>query len=206
MATNRSTGYLFGGSYTSTSSNPVTDSMNCPNNYTPLRVGSDIFVCGSGNVELGLRFSIPFGGFESCRVGNPLAADGAADQSTWPHQCPTGFSRHALGIDGDCEISYCAQTGVLSNLLYSPPKLPPFTPQPSVTGNTTTANSSILLLAGSNGRVWVKSDSAQWERASREAIEQLTTDPQPNSGNGNNCLGLITAISVLAVIALCIGI
>ena len=206
MATNRSTGYLFGGSYTSTSSNPVTDSMNCPNNYTPLRVGADIYVCGSGNVELGLRFSIPFGGFESCRVGNPLAADGAADQSTWPHQCPTGFSRHALGIDGDCEISYCAQTGVLSNLLYSPPKLPPFTPQPSVTGNTTTANSSILLLAGSNGRVWVKSDSAQWERASREAIEQLTIDPQPNSGNGNNHLGLITAISVLAVIALCIGV
>jgi len=92
MPTSSHGGYLFGGSYTTTIVNPITNAMTCPNDYIPLHLGSDIRICVSSDYELGLRHSIPFGGFESCRVGNPLAATNATDQSKWPHQCPSGFS------------------------------------------------------------------------------------------------------------------
>ena len=81
MPTSSHGGYLFGGSYTATIVNPITNAMTCPNDYIPLRLGSGIRICVSRDYELGLRHSIPIGGFESCRVGNPLAATNATDQN-----------------------------------------------------------------------------------------------------------------------------
>ena len=54
MPTSSHGGYLFGGSYTTTIVNPITNAMTCPNDYIPLRLGSDIRICVSSDYELGL--------------------------------------------------------------------------------------------------------------------------------------------------------
>ena len=69
-------GYPFGGVYTDTTANPLTNDKSCPENYVALRLGMDsgMYVCVSDEDELGYyRYSVPFGGFFSCQAGNPLA-------------------------------------------------------------------------------------------------------------------------------------
>ena len=68
-------GYLFGGVYTDTTANPLTNDKSCPENYVALRLGMDsgMYVCVSDDDELAYRYSVPFGGFFSCDAGNPLA-------------------------------------------------------------------------------------------------------------------------------------
>ena len=46
-------GFLFGGLYSSTTSNPLTKAMSCPSHYYPLRFGQDAQVCVSDDYELG---------------------------------------------------------------------------------------------------------------------------------------------------------
>ncbi|KAL9987253.1 hypothetical protein ACROYT_G001529 [Oculina patagonica] len=94
------TGYLFGGLYSETSENPVTQGHSCPLKFYPLRFGATMQVCVSDDYELGYQQSVPFGGFFSCNAGNPLARGHSnlemfANQSIssgWPKTCPTGYS------------------------------------------------------------------------------------------------------------------
>ena len=67
------TGYLFGGLYSEVLKNPVTQDHSCPLKFYPLRFGATMHVCVSDDYELGYEQSVPFGGFFSCKAGNPLA-------------------------------------------------------------------------------------------------------------------------------------
>lgn len=67
-------GYLFGGLYSWSSVNPVTQTRSCPAKFYPLTFGAQMTVCVSDDYELGFQHSVPFGGFFSCQYGNPLAA------------------------------------------------------------------------------------------------------------------------------------
>lgn len=66
------TGYLFGGLYSDAVNNPVTQAHSCPLKFYSLRIGTTIRVCVSDDYELSYEQSVPFGGFFSCRAGNPL--------------------------------------------------------------------------------------------------------------------------------------
>ena len=68
------TGYLFGGLYSDSLNNPVTQDRSCPLKFYPLRFGATMQVCVSDDYEHGFPRSVPFGGFTSCSKGNPLGA------------------------------------------------------------------------------------------------------------------------------------
>ena len=72
------TGYLFGGLYSEVMKNPVTQDHSCPLKFYPLRFGATMHVCVSDDYELGYQQSVPFGGFFSCNLGNPLGVSKSA--------------------------------------------------------------------------------------------------------------------------------
>ncbi|KAM7532684.1 hypothetical protein Aperf_G00000130110 [Anoplocephala perfoliata] len=65
-------GFLFGGIYTDTTVNPITNAQSCPLYYVAQQMGRRIWVCMSTDRELGRRYSMAFGGFYTCQSGNPL--------------------------------------------------------------------------------------------------------------------------------------
>jgi len=129
-------GYLFGGLYNSVLMNPLTHFKSCPNQYYPLNFGQDIKICVSRNYEQGFSFSIPFGGFESCHAGNPLAVSSSSkgsefEPNDWLHRCPSGYSPHLANIEQSCEINYCIKAGSLNQLSLAPVMRPPFQAAPT---------------------------------------------------------------------------
>ena len=132
-------GYLFGGMYNSIMMNPLTHSKSCPNQFYPLKFGQDTKICVSRDYELGLALSTPFGGFESCHAGNPLAMSSGFkgldflkfEPSDWPHRCPGGYTPHLAGIEKSCEINYCVKAGSLNVPSLAPIMRPPFQAAPT---------------------------------------------------------------------------
>ncbi|XP_071951121.1 macrophage-expressed gene 1 protein-like [Antedon mediterranea] len=183
------TGYLFGGVYTSTMPNLLTEIHACPNTFYPLRMGSDLFVCVNGDYELGYRYSVPFAGFFSCSAGNPLSLEGkttyASDSiskepvnnlamflkeggpASWPQKCPSGYSQHLAAIDNDCRIDFCIKANSISGL----PKInrPPFNRKPSRNPNTT----KTWYIVATNSDVWLKNTTTSHWR--------LMEDEDPNA-------------------------
>ncbi|XP_044537907.1 macrophage-expressed gene 1 protein-like [Gracilinanus agilis] len=132
-------GFLFGGLYTNTQKNPLTKAQTCPTYFYPLVLFVDLKVCVSSNYELGKTSAIPFGGFFSCRVGNPLAgllkgqSPGMlkeifyqASTTVYPMKCPPGYSQHQAYLSEGCQILYCLQAGSLFAQQLAPIHLPPF--------------------------------------------------------------------------------
>lgn len=130
-------GFLFGGIFTKTVSNPVTKSQSCPPYYQPTMVTSDMFVCLSDDFELGQRYSIPFAGFFSCQEGNPLANQYFSPTFT-SKSCPGGYSQHIGTIEDECEINYCTLANSFFGQTAMPVRFPPFVHKPNewnATGN-----------------------------------------------------------------------
>lgn len=134
-------GFLFGGIFTGTIDNPLTQARECPLYFYPLEFGSDMKVCVSDDFELGFRYSVPFSGFFSCKAGNPLAIGDDIDPSTvdlysylkaappeeWPRRCPSGYSMHLASVEKDtCEINYCVKTRSFSYKGLPAIRKPPF--------------------------------------------------------------------------------
>lgn len=165
------TGYLFGGFYTSTTSNPITGSMQCPRYFIPLHFSEDIQVCVSSDYELGYSNSIPFAGFESCQAGNPLAASSSVQQtpSEWPHDCPRGYAQHLADIAEGCEINICVKAGVFSPYSLLPATLPPFRRHPGYKKNVTEG----LVLFGIYGEVWIKEKDGQWKVSNNDSLKEV---------------------------------
>lgn len=201
----QSEGYLFGGVYTSTSPNPVTGASRCPTYFTPLSMAQDINVCVSVDVEMGYKYSLPFAGFDSCEIGNPLAATGAngypaGNPSDWPNQCPQGYTQHMITVDNGCEINYCVQLLSGKGLLVA--QLPPFGPVPQPKFNMT----KTLVVGDYDGEVWVKGQDGTWSKSAQggtgglSALQKLadanhtascnstTTVPLPQDNAGSSSL------------------
>ena len=154
-------GYLFGGFYTSKTSNPVTGSMTCPKFFYPLHMGEDIKVCVSTDYEQGFAYSVDFAGFESCSVGNPLAdlTPNDKNQANWPHNCPLGYAQHLVSVEDGCEINFCVRAGAFKSNSLIAPKLPPFRKHPKYKFNVT----DTLAVFGVYGEIWVKNDEGGWD-------------------------------------------
>ncbi|KAK6993908.1 macrophage-expressed 1 protein, partial [Biomphalaria glabrata] len=104
VSTKDNTGYFFGGFYTPTQDNPLTGSTTCPPGFYPRRILTDMRLCLSDAPK---ERAIPFGGFFSCKSGNPLAVleaksslEKSDDSSTsYPMRCPEKFNQHLATID-----------------------------------------------------------------------------------------------------------
>ncbi|BFZ08575.1 hypothetical protein BsWGS_11615 [Bradybaena similaris] len=210
-------GYLFGGLYTSTSENLVIGAKGCPATYYARQMFTDLNICISDDYEFGQQFSVPFGGFFSCKSGNPLAADGvhpvgskkvAATNSlksfmerngnSWPSKCPDGYSQHLATDDMGCSIHYCVQTGALSGPALPPVKRPPFMNKPAV---LLEQDDNLVMFNAETG-VWMKNEKAK-------VFQSTLINAAPSRQESSNTVkdmspGVAAAISVCATLG-CIG-
>ena len=182
----KSGGYLFGGVYTSTSPNPITGASRCPIYFTPLSMAQDISVCVSVDVEQGSKYSIPFAGFDSCEIGNPLAITGTngygMNPSDWPSHCPQGYTQHMVTVDNGCEINYCILAGALNGNGLLPPQLPPFSPVPQPKFNVTRT----LVVGDYDGGIWVKGQDGTWSKSAQGGTGGLQKLANTNSCNSTS--------------------
>lgn len=157
-------GYMFGGLYTSRSVNPVTKSMSCPNHFYAVHIGENLEVCVSSEYELGFADSIPFGGFQSCQAGNPLAASTKLSNSpnvtfnaaNSPKRCPKTYTKVLATVDEHCEISYCVKLKNQGSAAH--PTLPPYRTKAILKKNLTQS----LVIQGAYGEIWVKNEQGNW--------------------------------------------
>ena len=135
------TGYLFGGIYSNDLNNPVTRGKSCPTHYINMKIGSHAHICLSEDYELGHQFSLPFGGFFSCKSGNRLAINNTSDflnnPRDWPMRCPGGFTQHLALTDNNCRVNFCVRAGTLLRATDLDIVLPPFEPRPGMKENST---------------------------------------------------------------------
>lgn len=222
--TEQNSGYLFGGYYTSTVANPFLGTKACPRYYMPLHFGEDMYICVSDDYELGFPYSIPFAGFESCMTGNPLAAKNPspANQGSWPHDCPVGFSQHLVAVDENCEINFCIRSGAFNEQRAQPPRLPPFRKRKQMNPNAT----DTLVVIGNFGELWYKNENGDWvkdpgtdEQNGKVWVTSfVNVDPAPpenfnasvdgslsssSTSSGSLSNGAVAGISVVSTFVLC---
>ncbi|XP_008830423.1 macrophage-expressed gene 1 protein-like [Nannospalax galili] len=151
-------GLLFGGLYSRESVNPMTNQQSCPTSYIPLSLFNGLKVCVSLDHELGYKFSVPFGGFFSCKMGNPLA-DSAMPKDIGVlsvKKCPGGFSQQLALISDGCQVSYCVKAGIFTKGSLHPVRLPPYTYLPLM-------SEAAIVASGGMARSWIKDPiTYQW--------------------------------------------
>ncbi|XP_076126274.1 macrophage-expressed gene 1 protein-like isoform X1 [Alosa pseudoharengus] len=164
-------GYLFGGLYSLSRRNPLTKSMSCPPNFFPRKLlASGLMVCLSNDYEGGSQYSVPFGGFFSCKSGNPLAGG--------LQRCPPQFSQHLAAISDGCQVLYCVQSDVFTAEKLLPINLPPFTRPPLV--NMIATNTVAVMTEG--GMSWVRmGETRTWRLAKPEDIRRLSEELDPSA-------------------------
>ena len=166
-------GYLFGGYFTPTSSNPLTGTQSCPPYFRNQKMASDVTLCLSNDYELASTHAVKFGGFHSCRVGNPLAIPSKSNATMftnsdhWPHSCPTGYSQHLVDIDNGCEIHVCLENGVFTPKYLMPAILPPFHRRPPYVPHWTDR----LAVVGAGNNLLIRNTQGQWEAYSSDSKE-----------------------------------
>ncbi|KAK3758574.1 hypothetical protein RRG08_064264, partial [Elysia crispata] len=111
----------FGGIFSMSINNMLTNAMNCPGDFSEMRMMDDLFVCVNNTPS---HTDIPFGGFFTCKKGNPLASG--------LKRCPAGFSKQLATVNMGCEIYYCVVSWKLSASALPPLRRPPFMMKPAV--------------------------------------------------------------------------
>ncbi|KAH9492028.1 Macrophage-expressed protein 1 protein [Bulinus truncatus] len=167
-------GYLFGGLYKPTMDNPVTGTAACPHTFYPIHFLSDMIICLSDDFEQSTALSVPFGGFFSCKAGNPLATRASYPSSTdakkslrsylenqndasvaYTMGCPEGYSQHLVTVDVGCSINYCVKTGALNAQKLPPIKRPPFMAKPAF------FSKDDFVIFNPDTQVWMKNEQAR---------------------------------------------
>ncbi|KAK6993904.1 macrophage-expressed 1 protein [Biomphalaria glabrata] len=212
----QNSGYLFGGLFTSNQDNPVTGTTGCPPTFYPRRILFDTTICISDDFEESSPMSVPFGGFFSCKSGNPLAVNGVSpvgsqqkatvsgnslkafmaqqndDSQSYPMRCSEGYSQHLATVDVGCSINYCVKTGALSGPNLPPIKRPPFMPKPAALMD----DENSLVIFNIETQTWMKNDQALQFQALH------ATASQKNSANDDSLSpGAAAGISVGATLA-----
>lgn len=200
-----STGYLFGGIYSNDLNNPITRARNCPNHFTSMKIGSHAQICLSEDYELGLQFSLPFGGFFSCIGGNKLAAVNSSEflnnPRDWPMRCPAGFTQHLALTDNNCRVNFCVKAGTLLRATDLDIVLPPFEPMPGLKSNSTTE-----IFEAINPRAIVA--YAYAAQSSNETPQSIETSPEymrfiigsSNNRNGGGVTGVSCNVMVMVML------
>nr|XP_033474971.1 macrophage-expressed gene 1 protein-like [Epinephelus lanceolatus] len=189
-------GFLFGGIYSPSLPNPLTNAKSCPPNFIPVKFLSDgQVICVSNDYETGSRFSVPFGGLFSCQSNNPLAGN--------QRRCPPMFSQHLATVSDGCEILYCVQSGLFTGGQLLPIHLPPFTKPPLVSMQAT--NTVMVMTEGDKNWVRVGLTKA-WKLAKPEDINKIIrrTNPELNQMTGGEKAGVafgVMGMMVLVIVA-----
>lgn len=200
-------GLLFGGLFSSKSVNPMTNAQSCPVGYLPLSLFTSLKVCVSQDYEIGYKFSVPFGGFFSCVVGNPLVKSSVSGHMAPSlKKCPGGFSQHLAFISDGCQVSYCVKAGIFTGGSLPPARLPPFTRPPLL---SQAATNTVVVTNSESARSWIKdSQTHQWRLGEpmelRRAMKVIHGDS--NGLSGGAAAGITVAVTTVlaAVIALAI--
>ena len=201
-------GLLFGGLFSSKSINPMTNAQSCPAGYFPLRLFENLKVCVSQDYELGSRFAVPFGGFFSCTVGNPLVDPAISRDLGAPSlkKCPGGFSQHPALISDGCQVSYCVKSGLFTGGSLPPARLPPFTRPPLM---SQAATNTVIVTNSENARSWIKdSQTHQWRLGEpielRRAMNVIHGDGGGLSGGAaaGVTVGVTTILAVVITLAI----
>ncbi|XP_075955587.1 macrophage-expressed gene 1 protein-like [Anarhichas minor] len=185
-------GYLFGGIYSPSLLNPVTNAKSCPQSFIPVKFLSDgQVICVSNDYEIGSRYSVPFGGLFSCQSNNPLAVN--------QHRCPPKFSQHLTTVSDGCEILYCVQSGLFTGGQLLPVHLPPFTKPPLVSMHAT--NTVMVMTEGDMSWIRVGQTKA-WKVAKPEEIKEMVRklNPEMNQMSSGEKAGV--AFGVMGIMAL----
>lgn len=201
-------GLLFGGLFSGKSINPLTNAQACPAGYFPLRLFENLKVCASQDYELGYRFSVPFGGFFSCAVGNPLVDPAIARDLGTPalKKCPGGFSQHLALISDGCQVSYCVKSGLFTGGSLPPARLPPYTRPPLM---SQAATNTVMVTNTETARSWIKdAQTHQWRLGEplelRRAMKVIHGDDGGLSGGAAAGVTVGVTAVLAAVIALAI--
>ncbi|XP_068560141.1 macrophage expressed 1, tandem duplicate 1 [Cebidichthys violaceus] len=192
-------GYLFGGIYSPSLQNPVTNAKSCPQSFIPVKFLSDgQVICVSKDYEIGSRYSVPFGGLFSCQSNNPLAVN--------QRRCPPNFSQHLATVSDGCEILYCVQSGLFTGGELLPVHLPPFTKPPLVSMQAT--NTVMVMTEGDMSWIRVGQTKA-WKRAKPEEIKEMfqKLNPEMNqmssgekAGVAFGVMGMMALVVIVAVV------
>ncbi|XP_021516913.1 macrophage-expressed gene 1 protein [Meriones unguiculatus] len=201
-------GLLFGGVFTDKSINPMTNAQSCPAGYIPLNLFENLKVCVSLDYELGYRFSVPFGGFFSCIMGNPLVASETSKDIGAPSlkKCPGGFSQHLAVISDGCQVSYCVKAGIFTGGSLLPVRLPPYTKPPLI---SQVATNTVIVTSSETARSWIKDpQNNQWRLGDpaelHRAMAVIHGDSHGMSGGqaAGITLGVMTALGVAIALAI----
>lgn len=168
-------GYLFGGLYSLIQRNPLTKSKDCPQNFVAIKLlSSGLMVCLSKEYDGGTQYSVPFGGFFSCRSGNPLAGG--------LQRCPPQFSQQLAAISDGCQVLYCVHSSVFTSKVLLPINLPPFTNPPLVKMLGT--NTVAVMTEGDSA--WVRIGKTKtWRKVNPEDITKVTEELESSYKSSN---------------------
>ena len=208
--------FLFGGYYTSTTSNPVTTMMSCPHYFMPMPFLEDVNICVSHEYDLGSQYAISFGGFYSCSIGNPYAilnTSNANNPSMWPRECPPGYMPSLVTVNEGCDVSFCMRSTISLDQDLQNVKLPPYRKYPKFKDNVT----DTYVIFGLYGNIYTKNTNGEWglatpddENEGMEVLMALTGNDASGGGGGavdvssNAAIGI--AVSVCATYLLFLGV
>ena len=196
--------FLFGGYYTSKTSNPVTRTMSCPHYFMPMPFLEDVQICVSREYELGSQYAIPFGGFYSCSIGNPYAAlntSNANNPSMWPRECPAGYMPSLVTVNEGCDVSFCMRSTFSLDQELENVKLPPYRSYPQFKDNVT----DTFVIFGLYGNIYTKNADGQWVLATPddedEGMQVLMTLTGNDASGGSGGVNVAIDVSSNAIIA-----
>ncbi|XP_040586997.1 macrophage-expressed gene 1 protein [Mesocricetus auratus] len=185
----QNSGLLFGGVFTDKSINPVTNEQSCPDSYFPLSLFENLKVCVSMDHELGHKFSVPFGGFFSCTMGNPLVNSSTSIdlRESFLKKCPGGFSQQLATISDGCQVSYCVKAGIFTKESLAPVRLPPYTQIP------------LMSQSDTNSAVEESSDSAKSSYTQEVRLEEPS---KVHSGS----ISVVSTVGITVGVIMALGI
>ncbi|XP_036953644.1 macrophage-expressed gene 1 protein-like [Acanthopagrus latus] len=185
-------GFLFGGIYSPSLLNPLTNAKRCPANFIPLKFLSDgQMICVSNDYETATRFSVPFGGLFSCEASNLLAGS--------QRRCPPRFSQHLATVSDGCEILYCVQSGLFTGGELKPIRLPPFTNAPLVSMQST----NTVMVMTEEDKTWVRVGKTKaWKLAKPEEIREMVRQFNPELSQMSSGEKAGVAVGVMGLMAL----
>ncbi|KAK3752245.1 hypothetical protein RRG08_064266 [Elysia crispata] len=180
----------FGGIFSMTINNILTNAMNCPEEFSETRMLEDIFVCVSNKIT---DTNIPFGGFFSCKIGNPLASG--------LKKCPPGFSKQLATVNKGCEIYYCVVSWKLSGSALPPLRRPPFMMKPAVPiVEDDRKPNNTLVMVDMEAETWMQNQEAL--NLQQGITEGQSGHPQGLSPGAAAAIAIVcTLVGVVALLA-----